>query len=358
MTLLKKLFPGAKFESVSEALVGKARERLDRLTKPVGSLGRVEAMAEKLYAINGGQTPLSVTPGIFYIFAGDHGVAQKNVSPYPREVTRQMVANFLRGGAAINCLTRAFDLSLRIVDAGCVGESFPPSPALLERKLGNGTDDFTVGPAMSVETCEKGLREGFALAENASLSGFRCVGVGEMGIANTTSAAALYSVFLNLDPSKAVGPGTGASPEMIERKVEVIRAAVKANSESLESRDPLRLLAAFGGFEIVEMAGIMLGCAAFRLPFIVDGFISAAAYIAARAFFPDIAGYAFLSHKSAEPGYAFAMERIGESPYLDFGMRLGEGTGAALLYPMLRGACAIFNDMATMEEAGVSGEEG
>lgn len=355
MNLLKKLFPDARFEAVRESLIREARKRLDSLTKPEGSLGRLEEMAEKLYAINGGKTPLSVTPGIFYIFAGDHGVALRNVSPFPREVTRQMVANFLRGGAAINCLTRAFDLSLRIVDAGCAGDSFPPAPNLIDRGLGEGTDDFTEGPAMSVETCERGLREGFALAENAVASGFRCVGVGEMGIANTTAAAALYSAFLNLDPAKAVGPGAGASHEMIERKALAIREAIKANAEALASRDPLRILAAFGGFEIVEMAGMMLGCAASHTPFMVDGFISASAYVAARAFFPDIAGYAFLSHKSAEPGYARAMESVGESPYLDFGMRLGEGTGAALLYPMLRGACAVFNDMATMSEAGVSG---
>ncbi|MDE5832820.1 MAG: nicotinate-nucleotide--dimethylbenzimidazole phosphoribosyltransferase [Desulfovibrio sp.] len=358
MDYLKRLFPEAKFEPVDERLLVEARKRLDSLTKPVGSLGRLEEIASRLYAIVGGTACLSVSPAIFYTVAADHGVASQNVSPYPQEVTRQMVENFLEGGAAINCLTRAFGLALRIVDAGCAGKPFPADPVLISRRLGEGTDDFSVGPAMSVETCEMGLKAGFEIGANAAAFGYDCVGVGEMGIANTTAATAIYCAFLDLDPEKIAGPGTGASPEMVKRKARVVRKALGANAEAVASGNPLRILAALGGFEITEMAGIMLACAAFRIPVIVDGFISSAAYVAARAFFPGLKDYAFISHKSAEPGHMAVTEALGVRPFLDLGMRLGEGVGAALLYPLLRGACVIFNEMATMDQAGVSDRSG
>ena len=353
MTLLSELFPEACFRPVSEELLKKARERLDSLTKPKGSLGRLEDMAAKIYAIGGGAMPLSVEPGIFYVVAGDHGVAAQNVSPFPQEVTRAMVQNFFADGAAINALTGAFDLSLRVVDAGCAGWPFPADPMLISRRLGEGTEDFSQGPAMSLETCARGLRAGFELGANAAAFGYRCVGVGEMGIANTTAATALFCALLGLDPAQVAGPGTGASPEMVGHKAAVVKRALETNAGALAD-GPLAVLGALGGFEIVEMTGIMLACAAFRIPLIVDGFISASAYAAARALFPAIDGYAFLSHKSAEPGFALVLEKLGASPYLDLGLRLGEGTGAALFYPLLRAACAIFNDMATMEEAGIA----
>lgn len=355
MDWLTELFPEARFEAIDEKDLAAARARLDSLTKPVGSLGRLEEMAPRLYAINLGETPLSVTPAIFYVAAADHGVAARKVSPFPQAATRQMVENFLAGGAAINCLTDAFDLSLRIIDAGCLGDPFPANPALINMRLGAGTADFSEGPAMSVDVCRRGLRLGFEIGANAASFGYRCVGAGEMGIGNTTTAAALYCAFLDIDPDDAVGAGTGAPPEMIREKARIVRRALEKNADSLG--DPLKTLAALGGFEIVELAGIMLACAAFRLPLIVDGFISSAAYVAALKLFPGLAGYAFLAHKSAERGYALVMRKLGAEPYLDLGLRLGEGAGAALLYPMLRGACAVYNDMATMSEAGVSAKD-
>ncbi len=338
-------------------LTARAKAHLDNLTKPPGSLGRLEDAAARLYCIAEGRTPLRVDPAIMFTVAGDHGVAVEGVSVFPQEVTRQMVANFLRGGAAINVLCRAAGMDLRVVDAGCVGGAYAPHPLLIDVRCGDGTANFTRGPAMSVEVCRTALERGAAVAEAAAEQRYACVGVGEMGIANTTSATALYCALLHLDPEDVAGPGTGASPEMIRRKAQVVRRACTANAAALECGDPLEVLAALGGFEIAVMAGIMLGAARRRLPVLVDGFISTAAFAAARALCPAVQGCCFLSHASAEPGYAAVLRALdAERPLLDLGLRLGEGTGAALGLHLLRSAAAVFNDMATFAQAGVTGE--
>ncbi|MCR5815061.1 MAG: nicotinate-nucleotide--dimethylbenzimidazole phosphoribosyltransferase [Desulfovibrio sp.] len=338
-----------------KGLFDEAQSYLDSLTKPKGSLGRLEELARRLFAIGGGQRPLRVSPAIIYTIAADHGVAQKQVSAYPQAVTRQMVENFLRGGGAINVLCANLDLTLCLVDAGCAGGPFPKHPLLLDRRLGEGTADISEGPAMSRAKALEALRMGVDLAREAALDGCQCIGIGEMGIANTTPATALFSAYLGMEPEAITGPGTGLSEEQIKRKTAVISEALRVNQNSVRNGDAIAMLAALGGFEIAMMSGLIIGCAAEHLPVLVDGFIATSAYVAARAIEPGICEYAILSHASAEPGYRKIMEKLGERPLLDLNLCLGEGTGSALAYPLLRAAAAIFNDMATFESAGVMG---
>lgn len=357
MSTPDQLFPAASFQPVNEKLFQIAEKHLDNLTKPTGSLGELEQIAARLYAIGNGRMPIRVDPALLYTVAGDHGIAARNVSPYPQEVTRQMVRNFLNGGAASNVLCRATRINHKVVDAGCAGEPFPPHPLLIDRRTGPGTADMSLGPAMSVEDCIAALRAGFALGEEAAQNGYATLAMGEMGIANSTAATALYCAFLGLSPTEITGPGAGASPAMIRHKAEMIEKALAANSESVASGDPVRILAALGGFEIALLAGLMLSSASQSLPFVVDGFICASAYVAACGIFPELPGHAFLSHKSAEPGFQKVLEALPwrQRPLLDLRMRLGEGTGAALAIPLLRSAAAIYNEMATFESASVSG---
>lgn len=339
---------------VDEGLHSRAQARLDNLTKPRGSLGRLEDLAARLFCIQSGRAPLRVDPALMYTVAGDHGVAEEKVSPFPQAVTRQMVHNFLKGGAAINALCSSTGMDLKVVDAGCAGGPFTPHPMLVDLRQGDGTANFVHGPAMDMETCRAALLGGAKLAARAADSGYFCLGVGEMGISNSTTATALFCAYLGLEPEKTVGPGAGSGPDVVLRKARAIRAAMRANAAAM--RDPLACLAALGGFEIAVMAGIMLGGARAGLPVLVDGFISTAAFVAARALCPAVADYCFLSHASAEPGFAPVMAELGLTPLLHLGMRLGEGTGAALALPLLRAAAAVYNDMATFAQAGVAEE--
>ncbi|MDY3809822.1 nicotinate-nucleotide--dimethylbenzimidazole phosphoribosyltransferase [Desulfovibrio sp. PG-178-WT-4] len=363
---LERLFPGLRIERPRREDLDAAQAHLDNLTKPRGSLGRLEELARRLYAMRRGELPLSVSPALMLTVAGDHGVAAQGVSPFPQAVTRQMVMNFLHGGAAVNVLCRCGGLDLRVVDAGCAGGPFTPHPMLLDRRLGDGTADMSRGPAMSRETCLNGLRRGVDLAAEAAGRGYRCLGTGEMGIANSTAGTALYCALLGLDPDALTGPGAGSDPAMVRHKAGIVREALRVNASLLASGDPVDILAAVGGFEIAVMSGIMLGAAAQRLPVLVDGFICSAAYAAALAICPALADYAVLSHASAEPGHSPALSRLahdgaapdgGGEPLLHLGMRLGEGTGGALAYHLLRGAAAIYNDMATFDAAGVTATE-
>lgn len=332
-----------------------AQAHLDNLTKPQGSLGRLEEIAARLFCIAGGSTPLTVDPAVMYTVAGDHGVIAEQVALFPQAVTRQMVGNFLQQGAGINVLSRVANLELYVVDAGCVGGPFSPHPMLLDRRLGDGTANLAAEAAMSRDICLQGLLQGAALADSAADEGKRCVGVGEMGIGNTTPATALYCALLHLPVEVMTGPGAGANGAMIARKIEVIQRALHLHEATIKAGAPLDILAALGGFEIVTMAGIMLGAARRRMVIVADGFISTAAYVAARALCPAVEGYVFLSHASAEPGHALAVESLhNHKPLLHLDLRLGEGTGAALAVPLLRASAAIFNDMATFEQAKVS----
>jgi nicotinate-nucleotide--dimethylbenzimidazole phosphoribosyltransferase len=346
-TLLSRVTP------VDASLAAKAQAHLDDLTKPRGSLGRLEELAQRLFVIQGGQAP-KADPAVIFTCAGDHGVAAEGVSLYPQEVTRQMVLNFLGNGAAINVLAKQAGADLIVVDAGTAGGSYPEHPRLVQSKVAPGTANMAKGPAMTREQCLKALLLGARLAEDAAARGCRTLGTGDMGIANTTPSTALYCAWLGLAPEAITGPGTGLDADGVSRKAKVVATCLFANKAAVDSGDPLAVLAALGGFEIACLAGLILGAAANKMAVLVDGFISTAACLAATRLAPASADYCFFSHASAEPGYQAVMKALDAKPLLDLGLRLGEGTGAALALMLLRSSAAIFNEMATFSQAGVS----
>lgn len=358
--LLAEILPDLRIVPVDEAALEAAQQHIDQLTKPRGSLGRLEELARRLAAMRPDVRPLAVSPAMMLTVAGDHGVTAQGISPCPQIVTRQMVANFCAGGAGVNVLSRTSGMDLRVVDAGCAGGPFASHPMLVDCRLGDGTADMTQGPAMSRETCLEGLRRGVELARELAARGYVCFAAGEMGIGNSTAAAAVNCALLGVAPEDAVGPGAGADAAMVARKAEVVRRALAVNGldpTAHADNDPLTALAAVGGFELAVMAGIMLGAAACRLPVLVDGFICSAAYAAAERICPALADYAILSHASAEPGHVPAVARLAaRGPLLHLGMRLGEGTGAAVAYHLVRCAAAVFNEMATFADAEVTSE--
>ncbi|MDR1857090.1 MAG: nicotinate-nucleotide--dimethylbenzimidazole phosphoribosyltransferase [Desulfovibrio sp.] len=344
---------------LSSNLLDEARARLDGLTKPRGSLGALEGLAARCHAIRGGASPLVVAPATMFTVAADHGVARQDVSPYPQAVTGQMVRNFLEGGAAINALCAVAGMDMKVVDAGCACPPFAPHPMLVAMRLGYGTEDMTQGPAMSRAVAERAVEQGIGLARDAVGEGCACLGVGEMGIANSTAAAAVHCALLGLEPASVVGAGAGADAAMMARKAAVVERALAVNRMD-GRRDPLDVLAAVGGFEIGVMCGIMLGGAAHGVPVLVDGFISTSACALGLAIRPGLSGYVLLSHVSAERGHAMVLQSLRDRfpelapPLLDLGMRLGEGTGAAVAYVLVKCAAAVYNDMATFNGAGVS----
>ena len=350
---------------LGEADLARAQAHLDSLAKPRGSLGRLEEIAVRLACM---RYPCEVAPAVMFTCAADHGVAEEGVSPYPQSVTRGMVAGFLQGGAAINALTGAAGMDLAVVDCGCRGGAFA-DPRVLNLRLGDGTASIAKGPAMDEAACLKGLASGCRLAGDWIARGWRCLGIGEMGIANTTPATALFCQLLGLAPGDAAGPGTGAPPAMVAHKAGVVARALEANRARLSARtpeglpDPLAALACLGGFEIAVMAGIVLGAASLQVPVLVDGFIASSAYACAVLAAPACADYAFAAHASAEPAHQPALERLARlsphpdwgRPLLHLGMRLGEGTGAAMAYPLLKGAAAVYARMAKLSDVGAAG---
>ncbi len=330
-----------------------ARQLLDAKTKPPGSLGRLEELACRLAAIRGEVPGGSLLPAIV-VAAADHGVAAEGVSPYPQAVTGQMLANFANGGAAVSVLAREAGARLVVVDAGVVA---PPRvegvrPAVGVRRSGN----IAHGPAMSRSVAELLIERGIALAEELAAGGIGIVGVGDMGIANTTAASAVCAALLPADPSVVCGPGTGLDGPGVERKVEVVRAALRANDlgEGRGPSDPVDALASVGGLEIAFLTGLMLGAASRRVPVLLDGFVTGAAALVAAGLAPDVTGSLIAATRSPEPGHRLVLERLGLDPLLDLGLRLGEGSGAALALPLVRAAVAILTDMATFDAAGVS----
>ncbi|TVQ99737.1 MAG: nicotinate-nucleotide--dimethylbenzimidazole phosphoribosyltransferase [Desulfovibrionales bacterium] len=346
---------------LDRAATSAIQARLDDLTKPQGSLGRLEELALHLALISQnagrGLAPL-VDPARIYTCAADHGVAAQGVSRFPSEVTAQMVRNFLGGGAAINVLTHTAAVQLRVVDVGVAHDDFttgvPDAAMLLRRKVRPGTADFSLGPAMSETDCAKAVAVGIALADQAADEGVLTVGTGEMGIANTTAATALYCAYLGCAPERITGPGTGLSAQEVRHKAEIIARALSINTDALPPAPPLRTLAALGGLEIACLTGLILGCARHKLTIVVDGFISTAAYVAAWKIQPQVADYAFFAHGSAEPGHRIILDQLQVRPILDLDMRLGEGTGAALAIPILRASAAMLNEMASFSAANVS----
>jgi nicotinate-nucleotide--dimethylbenzimidazole phosphoribosyltransferase len=325
-----------------------AQARLDRLTKPPGSLGRLEELAVRVAIATGQVAPRIAAPVVFTL-AGDHGVVAEGVSAYPQAVTAQMVENFCRGGAAVNVLAAHVGARVVVADLGVAGD-VPPHPALTVCKVARGTANLAAGPAMSREQALAAIQAGAALVEVAAPD---CVGTGEMGIGNTTAASALTAALTGADPAAVTGRGTGLDDAAWRGKVAVVRRALAANRP--DPRDAVGVLAALGGLEIAGLVGVILAGAARRCPVVLDGFIATAAGLVAVRLAPPTREYLVAAHRSAEPGHRVLLEALGLAPCLDLRMRLGEGTGAALGIGLLRAALACYTDMATFKDAGVSG---
>lgn len=325
-------------------------KRLNNLTKPVGSLGRLEQIVVALAKIQNTPDPVIRRKTIF-TFAGDHGVTAEGVSLYPAAVTPQMVKNFLNGGAAINVLARQAGADVVVIDAGM--NVTVDDPRLVTRRIGAGTENFLKQDAMSRDQAWRSIEAGADVFEREwSRARIDLAGVGDMGIGNTTSAAAIFCALLGADPDAIVGAGTGLDDAGRKRKADVVRRALAARRPA--ANDPVDVLAKVGGFEIAEMAGCFLAGAARRAAMLVDGYISSAAALIALRLAPEAEPYLIFSHASAENGHSRVTERLRVRPLLDLGLRLGEGTGAALAMPVIESALAVYNGMATFESAQVS----
>ena len=333
-------------------LVEQLQHKIDFKTKPIGSLGMLEQLAVKIGCIQNTLSPELKKPTIM-VFAGDHGIALDGVSPYPQEVTWQMVANFMAGGAAINVFGRQNGIDIKIVDAG-VNYDFDKEWNVIDAKIAHGTKSYLNNPAMSQEQFTKALNKGAKLVQNIHENGTNIIGFGEMGIANTSSAAILLHLLAKIDLKECVGRGTGWDDEGLKRKYEILKSAVENynGNQSVEN-----IFAHFGGFEIVMIAGAMLKAAELKMIIMVDGFIISSALLAASKMNPKVLEYCIFTHKSNENGHKYMLEHLQANAILDLGMRLGEGTGAAIAYPVIESAVNFLNQMASFEDAGVSNSD-
>jgi nicotinate-nucleotide--dimethylbenzimidazole phosphoribosyltransferase len=327
----------------------KAQNRLDSLTKPQGSLGRLEEFAKRYVAIREDLHP-KIDQKTIFTLAGDHGVTEDNVSLYPREVTSQMVYNFIRQRAAINVLARFIGARLYVVDMG-VDHDFVPMDGLIIRKIARGTQNISKGPAMTPEQALSAIMAGIEVVEAAIVEGVDIIGVGDMGIGNTTSSTAIIAAISQRPVNAVTGRGTGLDDTGLEKKIETIETALRVNRPDPEN--PLDVLTKLGGFEIAGITGVTIGAAFHRIPVVADGLISTAGILIATEMAPTIEGYVFPSHSSVEIGHRVMLDRLGIASVLDLSMRLGEGTGAALGILLVEAAVRIYNEMATFEEAGV-----
>ena len=335
--------------------MAKARARQDTLTKPPGSLGRLEELSVQLAGIQGKTMP-QIKHKAIMVMAGDHGVVAEKIGNWPQEVTAQMVRNFLRGGAGINVIARQTGVRVIVVDMG-VATDLKPDPNLLSKRIGCGTRNMALGPAMTVEQAVKAIEAGIEIATDETAKGLDIIGTGDMGIGNTTASSAICAVVTGKPIAEVTGRGTGLTDEQLAHKVAVIERALAVSHP--ESAQPLEVLAKVGGFEIGGLVGVMLGAAAKRIPVVIDGFISGAAALIATALSPGLKDYLIAAHLSAEPGHRVLLEHLGLKPLLNLNMRLGEGTGAALGIFLAETATRILTEMATFAEAGVlEGDEG
>jgi nicotinate-nucleotide--dimethylbenzimidazole phosphoribosyltransferase len=341
----------AAIRPLDAAAMAAARERQDRMTKPRGSLGVLEDVSVQLAGLAGECPPPVPVPAAVAVFAGDHGVHAQGVTPWPQEVTAQMVANFLAGGAVVNAFAAQAGAEVVVVDAG-VAADLDPAPGLLPRKVGRGTADFTQGPAMTRQQAEEALTVGIEVARDLVAAGNRCLVTGDMGIANTTASAALICAFTGSDPATVTGPGAGTDAAGQARKIEVIRQGLARHQP--DPADPVGVLAAFGGYEHAALAGFILAAAALRVPVILDGLIAGAAALAAVAIAPDAAGACLAGHRSTEPGHAATLGHLKLRPMVELDLRLGEGTGAVLALPLVQSAVRALREVATFDSAGVS----
>ena len=344
----------ANIPPLDESAMQSARLRQDTLTKPRGSLGRLEELSIRLAGITANPFP-AMERKVVIVMAADHGVALEGVSAYPAEVTPQMVLNFLHGGAAINVLARQAGARVVIVDMGVAAEFTDASGKLISRKIGPGTANLAKGPAMMREQAWKSIQSGVEIAEAEIGRGADVLATGDMGIGNTTASAAIACALMNQTPENIAGRGTGVDDEGLKRKIEVIARSLEINQP--DGKDALDILAKVGGFEIGGLVGVILAAAANRKPVVVDGFISTAAAMLAMALAPAARDYMIAAHASQERGHKLMLEWLGLNPLLDLNLRLGEGTGAVLVFHLIEASARILCEMATFGEAGVSDRE-
>ncbi|HXW47784.1 MAG TPA: nicotinate-nucleotide--dimethylbenzimidazole phosphoribosyltransferase [Streptosporangiaceae bacterium] len=358
----RRELPGGRAVSLlDEVLVGigpldagamaAARQRQGMMTKPAGSLGLLEDISVQLSGLARSCPPPLPEPAAVAVFAADHGVHAQGVTPWPQEVTAQMVANFLAGGAVVNAFAAQAGAEVVVVDVG-VSADLDQVPGLLPRKIGRGTADFTAGPAMTREQAVAAIGVGIEVARDLVVAGNRCLLTGDMGIANTTASAALIAAFTGQDPAMVTGRGTGVDGATLARKIDVVRGGLAMHRP--DPADPVGVLAAFGGYEHAALAGFIVAAAALRIPVILDGVIAGAAALAACALAPEAAGCLIAGHRSVEPGHAVALDHLGLRPLVDLELRLGEGTGALLALPIVQSACRALRDVATFDSAGVT----
>jgi nicotinate-nucleotide--dimethylbenzimidazole phosphoribosyltransferase len=327
-----------------------ARERQSQLTKPAGALGVLEDASVQLAGIAGACPPPALRRPVVAVFAGDHGVHAQGVTPWPQQVTASMVANIRSGGAAVNVLARQARADVVVVDMG-VAADLEPGPGLLDRKVRRGTDDLAVGPAMSEAEAVTAVLAGADVARDLVARGHDCLLTGDMGIANTTPCAALVAAFTGEPPERVTGRGTGVDDATLARKVEVVEAAL---ARPRVGDDPVGTLASLGGLEHAALVGFLLAGAALRVPVVLDGVVSGAAALVAAALAPEAPGYWFAGHRSVEPGHTVALASLGLRPLVDLDLRLGEGTGAVLAFPLVESSGALLREMATFDSAGVA----
>ncbi|AWS45869.1 nicotinate-nucleotide--dimethylbenzimidazole phosphoribosyltransferase [Streptosporangium sp. 'caverna'] len=378
MTILEQTI--AAIRPADPAAVAEARAHQDRLTKPRGALGALEEVAVRLAGAAAVSPPPLPAPAALAIFAADHGVHAQGVSPWPQEVTLQMVGNFLAGGAVANAFATQVGASVTVVDVG-VAADLDPAPGLRISKVAYGTADLSEGPAMTARQVTEALEAGIAVARELVDQGARCLITGDMGIANTTASAALICAFTGQDAAVATGRGTGVDDETLERKIEVVRRALHVNGltrgpdaasqtqaapvagatgQAAPARtvaSAMETLAAVGGLEHAAIAGFILGGAAAGVPVILDGVIAGSAALAAAALAPAVVDHCVAGHRSAEPGHAVALSHLGLHPLVELELRLGEGTGGLLAYPIVCAAVRVMHEVATFDSAGVSDKE-
>ncbi len=348
MSLLHRTMESIK--PLNAQYFAQASERLDNLTKPKGSLGELEEYAMRIVAITENATP-SLDKKAVFVLASDHGVVEEGISAYPKEVTKEMVYNFLNGCAGINALAKHAGVDVFVVDMG-VDWHFEKTDGLLTRKINNGTRNLAKEPAMTQGEAIRSIETGIVLAIEAAEKGYNLIAAGDMGIGNTTPSATVICALTGLNPKDVVGYGTGIGEEVWEHKIEVVKNALELYKADPDF--PVDILAKVGGFEIGGIAGLILGGASRRIPVVVDGFVSTAGALVAMALCPPVKEYIFFSHKSAEGGHGLILKKLGVKPTLDLNMRLGEGTGAVLGMFVIEAAVKAYNEMATFDEAGVS----
>ena len=343
-----------RITSVNTKLDSQIWDKLNLKTKPQGSLGKLEHLAHQIARVQATLTP-SLNKPIVLVFAGDHGIAKSGlVNPFPQEVTHQMVMNFLAKGAAINVMSKVTGMEVVIVDSG-VNHSFDPILPMIHAKMGLGTADYRLEPAMSLETCHKAMQKGADIVADNIEKGTNVIGFGEMGISNTSAASLIMSILCNIPLSDCVGNGTGATGDFLKQKLNTLKEVQRFHGLTAEAGAD-KVLATFGGFEIAQMVGGMLEAASKQSLILVDGFISTAAFLVAERIAPEIEGFAIFTHRSEELGHTKALSYLKVDPLLELQMRLGEGTGCAAAYPLLQMSISILNEMASFESAGVTGK--